>query len=936
MNLLRKFIVFWAIALASTLWAQHQITATVEVLPQRDTFIISQTIVYKNTTDTELDHLLLNDWNHAFSDKHSPLGDKLSDEFVRSFHFANSNELGRTTLQSITDNNKQALSFERLHPEVDLIRLLLPAKLQPGESFTIHLNYQLRFPSHKFTRYGHDGKGNLQIKDWLILPASFRDGDFLRYSNLNLHDAPNAASDFHLTIKSQRPFELASNTHQTTTDNTSYTLTAKNKSYIHLYLSDKPYTQSYKNQHLSIETDLISSKLDPIYTAITIDQIINFVIDQLPNPNQKEYLITQTDYQNNPFYGLNELPNFIRPFDEKFLFELKFLKTFIENYTRENLSLDFRKDNWIKNTIETKILLDYLDTYYPNQKMLGKISNLKILKSFYATHMEIKDQINYLYLMMARRNLDQPVASSKEELIKFNDQIAAKYKTALDIRYLEAYIGKSKVDQGITEFFLQNQKSTTNRDDFKKRITQKTSKNISWYFDDFITTRTLLDYSIKSAKTRGDSVYIHLKNKGDLATPLYFTAFKNNTPTQSYWTSGFKRDTIIAIKNEGFDKIILNHDGVMPEYNRKDNHKKIDRKFAFHKPVHFTLFKDFENPNATQIFFTPEFRYNLYDGVMPGISLSNKSTLRQPFTYDVSPFYSPNKKSLVGSGYLNYEKLYRQGNPYSINYNLLANYYHYVQDAGYLRVIPSVTINFRDPDFRKNFHKTLQFRHVKVAKQASEYFQNNEYDNYSIFNTRFSVVDNKFTHYTSTLTDLQLSGYFGKISLEAQYRKLFKNNRQFNARVFVGSFFYRNLQTNYFDFATYRPTDYLFDANFYGRSESSGFFAQQFIQKEGAFKSKLTPYANQWMATTNLSTSIWNWIEVYSDLGIIKSDYQSVEFLYDSGIRLNLVTDFFEVYFPVHSNLGWEISQPKYADKIRLTFTLDINKLSRLFTRRWF
>ena len=146
---------------------------------------------------------------------------------------------------------------------------------------------------------------------------------------------------------------------------------------------------------------------------------------------------------------------------------------------------------------------------------------------------------------------------------------------------------------------------------------------------------------------------------------------------------------------------------------------------------------------------------------------------------------------------------------------------------------------------------------------------------------------------------------------------------------------YRSTTSDFFSFATDRPTDYLFDYNYYGRSESSGFFSQQLIMAEGGFKSKLTPYANQWMLATNASFNVWNWVELYGDVGFIKNKYQSPEFLYDSGIRLNLVTDYFEVYFPMYSNLGWEVGQPDYAERIRFVLTIAPNTLINLFTRKW-
>jgi hypothetical protein len=193
------------------------------------------------------------------------------------------------------------------------------------------------------------------------------------------------------------------------------------------------------------------------------------------------------------------------------------------------------------------------------------------------------------------------------------------------------------------------------------------------------------------------------------------------------------------------------------------------------------------------------------------------------------------------------------------------------------------------------------------------------------------------TNHFSFVGDMQFSGEFGKISTETKFRKLFENNHEINLRFYAGSFLYNNSNSNFFSFALDRPTDYLFDYAYLGRSSSTGIVSQEFIMAEGGFKSKLsTPYANQWIATLNGSYTIWNWIEAYGDVGFVKNTQQKKNFVHDSGIRLNLLADYFELYFPIYSNKGWEIARPQYGEKIRFVVTLDPNKLIPLFTRKWF
>ena len=95
-------------------------------------------------------------------------------------------------------------------------------------------------------------------------------------------------------------------------------------------------------------------------------------------------------------------------------------------------------------------------------------------------------------------------------------------------------------------------------------------------------------------------------------------------------------------------------------------------------------------------------------------------------------------------------------------------------------------------------------------------------------------------------------------------------------------------------------------------------------------------FANDYLATVNTSVNLWKWIEVYGDAGFVKNKGVSGKFVYDSGVRLNLLTDYFELYLPVYSNNGWEVSQPNYGEKIRFIVTLSPKTLIGLFTRQWF
>jgi len=278
---------------------------------------------------------------------------------------------------------------------------------------------------------------------------------------------------------------------------------------------------------------------------------------------------------------------------------------------------------------------------------------------------------------------------------------------------------------------------------------------------------------------------------------------------------------------------------------------------------------------------------------------------------------------------------------YNYSFNISGKYAAYGPDLVARVISPDLTIRCRDDsNVKSNKYQALSFRYLDISKDPDlNNFTNNDEPDYAVFNAQYVNTNPGLIDFYKWFADFQLSKKFGKIALNYEYRKLYESNRQINLRFYFGSFIYNNNDptSDYFSFALDRPTDYLFDYNYLGRSEASGIYSQQLIIAEGGFKSKLeTPFANQWMTTMNFSTTIWRYIQGYTDFGIVKNKFSNMKFVYDSGIRLNLVTDYFEVYFPIYSNLGWEIGNPGYDERIRFLFTVDPKSLLGLFRRKWY
>ena len=911
----------------------------VEVDNEKKELTVNQELTFFNQTNDTLTNIVLNDWMNGYTSKKTPLAARFSDEFERGFHLAKEKERGRTRNINIVDENKTSLTWERDKNFPDVIQIRLKDKLLPYQKTTFIVTYTVKIPSDKFTKYGYDENGKMYLKNSFLIPARYENKAFIKYDNLNLDDCANALSDYDIEIKISQNLDLFSDLNEVQKETKNgfniYQLSGKKRLDFNLFIDGKKDFEVYKNTDIEVVSNLRDTRLNDIQRAIVVDRIVNYVTENLGNFPKEKITISQTDYDRNPFYGLNQLPLFISPFPDEFLYEIKFLKTYLNNYLHNTLQLDPRKDNWIYDGIQVFIMMKYIDEFHPDAKMMGSVAKLKVLKGYNMVSLDFNGQYSYLYMLMARKNLDQSLGNPKNTLIKFNEKIASKYRAGLSFRYLDNYLENNIVQNSIKQFLDLNKNQQTNRKDFENIFTSNTSKKIIWFFDKVIDSRDIIDFKFDKVTKTKDSISFSLKNKTNVPIPVY--GLKDKTIVYKKWFDNVASDSIYTISRNSADKIVINYKNEVPEYNLRNNWHSLKGFSLNNRPIKFNFMKDLEDPYYNQILYVPTLEYNLYDGLLPGFRFHNKTILDKPFIFDVNPTISTNTKNISGKGSVYVNQYNRDSNLYNIRYSLSGHYLHYEPDAYYTKLAPTIFMFFRPDDFRDNRKRTIILKEIILNKQKSAYTVSTNDENYEVFNAKYFDTKTEVTQHFSFLGDIQYSKDFGKIATEIEYRKLYDNNRLLNIRLFAGTFLHNTTSSTYFDFGLDRPSDYLFESDYLGRSETKGLFSQQSIKMDGFFKSKLdTRTANRWMITTNASYSIWNWIEVFSDVGFIKNKDIAPKFVYDSGIRLNLVTDYFELYFPVYSNNGWEVGDKNYGEKIRFIITFRPETLINLFTRKWF
>jgi hypothetical protein len=938
---IQKVKIFYSffLLISSFTYAQHEINASINISDDLRDWNIKQEIIYKNTTDKALDTIYLYNWLNAFSDKKSPLANRYAEEFVRKFHFASDEERGGTSIQSINIDSEK-ITWVRPDGHPDLIKLILPDLLYPDDQLQIKLDYNQRIPEARFTGYGYE-ENQLSARYWLIKPAVY-DEDWMIYSHKNLDDLPRQQNEykFQFTLPDQYDLTTSFQTLKQSEHSGQSTIYHVGGNHVDtkVYINDNSSFELIMTDYGNVETNLISNNLTPEIRALVIDRVMRFLNRNLGEYPFDKLVVADTDYKASPVYGLNQLPEFLRPFPDTFQYSIKFFKTAVRKYLDNTILINNRKDQWLINALEMSLMMDFVDINFSNTKLLGSVSRFPIINWSHAAELDFNDRYLFLWQTMARQNLDEAINAPQDSLLRFNQRITNTYKAGLGVKLLKDYTDEGQIETAIRNFYRSNKLKRTNSAVFKHHFQKATKKDLSWFFNGYIQMTHPVDFSISDAIKKDGSLKLTIKNKSDIALPVKLVQLKDNKVVSAQWLSPFKGETTVTIKHGAIDRVAINRDLLILENYMPNNFKAVNT--LTRRPFQFRIFEDIDDQRYSQLFAIPEFNYNLYDGISIGNKFYNTSILPKNFSYKLSPKYGLKSNALVGSAAIDYRHFFNdsENQTFSTQFGANATRFSYNFDLFFRRFSGFINFVYRDDDnLRDNERHVFGIRSVNIDRDRDITNEVDEPD-YNIVNLQYYYSDKGLDQYLTSFADYEIAQKFSKLSFTTSYRKLFENNRQINLRFFGGLFLYNEARdSDFFSFALDRPTDYLFDYNYYGRSEDSGLLSQQFILAEGGFKSQLDPaFANQWITTVNASTTIWNWIFLYGDAGWMKNKGKSAQFVYDSGIRLNFVEEYFELFLPLYSSKGFEPQLPNYDESVRFIVTLDFKTLLGLFKRKWY
>ena len=911
MNRLISFFIFFLFFFSLKSQSSHNIEIIFDSTNNK--FSVKQIIIINDSIFNNNLDLYLYDWNNAYSSFNSILSKKLYSEYDSSLLKPQSNLVGRTEIKNILINDSD-VSWVRLEKNIDIIKIEKKS-FAKNKNYTITLNYDLYLPKYSITNNGNKNNSLFYLKNSFLRVIPFSKKNVIVQSNIDLDDQHVYNSDFNLKVLNNSKFRIFTNAELIESNNSFVRYKLHNSKSLEL-IFDSLY--DFKKNNINDFILYNNSTNIEITDKEILHRINNFIYSKFDNPVKKIIINKETllDYSIKPY---SDIPAFISPIEKNVLMELNIIKLLISKNLYNSLNFNKRNNYWFFSGLETYFLNEYISKYYNDLKLLGKYSDLFFIKKHNLSSYKFYDQFKLVNQFVSTRNIDQNLSLSSDKLTRFNYRLNSPYLSYFNLTYLRNFLGKDSFDITIKKILksgISDQKS------IRQFFFDNNKKNTNWFFDDILDLSSSFDFKINKIGSKKFEIKNAFSTKNKI--PLLITKeYKNYSESSWILFNNKYQDSL----DRNLKNIIVNPGFVLNENNYKNNFLS---KKGLNK-LKLTLFSDFENHESNQVFYRPTLGYNLYDGILPGLTFTNKSPIKKSFSYVLSPQFSTKTKTISGLVSFNYRNILSKNK--SINYFLSYSQFNYKDDLKYNRFSPSILYSIRDIDLKSNYRQYFILRYINLNKELNSLNSNN----YGV--TSFSYLNKNpgAKKSYSFLYDIQINNNILKNSITFTYRNYFSEFKQFNFRVFLGKFFKNNSINNNYNFSIHSSNDYLFSNNLIGRSESEGFYSQQYLKYEGAFKSKINiESVNDFIFVLGTGVTLWKWFESYFDFGFFKQKSKKIETGYDFGLKLNIIENYFELYFPLINSDEFVLNSNNYSKNIRFTLSLDPENISNLFTRRWF
>jgi hypothetical protein len=921
---------------------QQQVNYTIDVsLNDKEHSLTGfETIEYINNSPDTLSFIWFHIWPNAYKTDKTAFSDQLLENGVTAFYFSNKEDKGYINRLDFKVNNVTAKTED--HPQhIDIIKLLLPSPLPPGQKVTITTPFHVKLP-YNYSRGGHDEQ-SYQATQWYPKPAVYDKKGWHPMTYLDQGEFYSEFGDFDVSITVPENYVVAATGELQNAEEKEWLKKRSSftwqpvKKRIKKGSSVKTIIQKFPTSATDIKTlrfkqdrihdfawfadkrfianhdtcRLVSGRIIDVYSYYTPQ---HSVIWKTSVRNAKDairhysnlvgeypYNVVSVVQGPESFGGGMEYPTItvISPTKTEEELDNTMAHEIGHNWFYGILASNERDNPWMDEGINS-----FYDTKY-HQSKYGPVSQ--------------NERISFE--TKAATKTDQPILTGSEQFSESNYNLVAYYKTAEWLRYLESEIGEGALEKAMKEYFKLWQFKHPQPGDFKKTIEESTGKN-------------------------PDSIFSWLSKKGIL-------------PNQQ--RSGIRVASIIQ-----------------PEHFNDSWYNYLSQKKEF-------------------IWIGPSVGINSYDKFMIGALITNYKLPPLKFQFLLAPMYGTGSKKLTGTGLANYtlypENIFKNislgvsGSAFTIN--------SFTDEEGrkvfssFHKIVPSVKLTLKEKNPRSTLNRFIQFKTFLIGEDAFDFYRDTivgSANDTSIYTRARTVNENRVLNQLRIVSEnyRALYPWRGELKIEqgeSFIRTAFTGNYFFNyakggglkVRLFAGKFFYTSPRTFTKQFETDRyhlnmtgPNgyeDYIYSDYFIGRNKFEGAASQQIMVRDGGFKIRTELLADKigktdnWLTAVNFSTTIPANInplsvlpfkiplKIFADIGTYADVWEknSTEdrFLFDAGLHIPILKETINIYIPlIYSKVYKDYIKSTLDKKNRflktISFSIDISGFSlRKFNRNF-
>lgn len=973
----------------STEYFQQEVNYTIDVtLNDVDHELDGQvSFEYLNNSNDNLPFIWVHLWPNAYKNETTALAKQLARE--GNYILFNGTENVKGNIGNLDFKvNGEVVNWEFDSENIDICKVNLKSPLAPGQKCVVSTPFKVKIPSGSISRLGHIGQ-SYQITQWYPKPAVYDVDGWHPMPYLGQGEFYSEFGSFDVSITLPKNYVLGA---------TGDRLNAEEEEE---FLADKiALTEAYFKNPTSKEFESINSNefpesskdmktvkfhqenihdfawfVDKRYLVLkgevilpesgrSVDTWAMFTAGEADLWKESlEYIHDATYYYSlwNGDYPYNhvtavdgtisagggmEYPNITvigRSGTAKTL-EVVIAHEVGHNWFYGILGSNERIHAWMDEGINSFNETRYMETKYPEMNGLSMFLGEMAKDGKDVPTYRYGDQFSYL--LTAKNFEDQPMEINSDDFSSINYGTIAYKKSAFVLGYLQDYLGVEKFDECMHQYYDEWHFKHPKPKDIKNVFEKVCGEDLTWFFDGLVKTKKKLDFKLKNIKDNKDGSYtIGILNSGELKGPVKISSVnkENKSITESIWVKPMDigGQTEINIKASDQDKIVIDYEEKMPDFNRQNNTANTKGLFKKIEPMSLKLGSRIDQGDETQLYWLPMYAWNEYDKNMIGLTIHNWSIPLKQFEYNISPLFSLSNNKI--HGFSNFE-YHREKADFGLSFQSFTEISNRLLEQQYLKISPEVHLKLNSP-VRSRIDKSISLRSNYITRFKEINPQNelspevNESSYHIVNSAEYKLAyDNIARSYEIRIKAEQIIEDWGNflypVSVNANYSvKDNKGNDAFKFYAFGGKFieYSNNVNYNWSNSGQFGINDYAYSGLYFGRTETDGLLSRQTNDQHGSIRNASRVTSNNWRGSLLAELKVPINFPIYIFAGgayfdqVISDDVSDWNYDYTAGVSFK--TEVFSIHVPLLTKAILE-DEAKLKVWESITFELYLSKMN--------